>query len=197
MDRNRNQHRKSPRAQWWDYGWDASYFITICTWKREHFFGQVCDAKMILSKVGLIADLCWHEIIGHAKNVELGPHIVMPNHVHGILNMKGNAKPFTFVHRTGSSPTQTDVDHAQDLLTKTVGCLRFQNPGKNTISTIIGGYKSAVSKEAGLQGLHFRWQSRFHDHIIRDAEEYQRIAEYIAKNPLRWKGDQFNPYASD
>ena len=145
---------------------------------------------MDLSHAGTIADVCWPEIINHAKNIELGPHVVMPNHVHGILNMISNAAPFGFVQATGSSVV-SEIDHNPDLLPKTVGRLRFQNPGKNTISTIIGGYKSAVSKETGLQGIFFRWQSRFHDHIIRDAEEYQRIAEYIANNPRRWKEDKF------
>ena len=62
---DKNNLRKSSRATWWDYGWDASYFITICTWKREHFFGAVRAEKMTLSEVGTIADLCWREIINH------------------------------------------------------------------------------------------------------------------------------------
>lgn len=196
MDKGRNKQRNSSRATWWDYGWDASYFITICTWKRVHFLGSVHEGKMELSEAGSIADLCWHEIIDHAKNIELGPHVVMPNHVHGILNMKGNAVPFRFVNPIKSS-TETDVDHNPDLLPKTIGQLRFQNPGKNTISTIIGGYKSGVSKEAGLQGIEFRWQSRFHDHIIREAEEYRRIADYIANNPRKWKEDKFYSDSTD
>ena len=197
MDKNQHKCRRSSRAPWWDYGWDASYFITICTWNREHFLGEVRDdEKMALSPVGLIADICWREIIDHAENIELGPHVVMPNHVHGILNLRGNARPFAFVPPFESS-IETDVDHNPDLLPNTIGRTRFQNPGKNTISTIIGGYKSAVSKEAGLQGIGFKWQSRFHDHIIRDAEEYQRIAEYIVNNPRNWKQDKFYSDSDD
>lgn len=68
--------------------------------------------------------------------------------------------------------------------------MRFRKPGKNTVSMMIGGYKSAVSKEATKAGLHFGWQSRFHDHIIRDAEEYRRITDYILNNPATWKKDK-------
>lgn len=31
----------------------------------------------------------------------------------------------------------------------------------------------------------------FHDHIIRDAEEYERISKYILNNPAKWKDDKF------
>jgi hypothetical protein len=63
--------------------------------------------------------------------------------------------------------------------------------GKNTLSSIIGSYKSAVSKQAHCMGCDFAWQPRFHDHIIRDEQEYQRIAKYIIHNPVNWKEDEF------
>jgi REP element-mobilizing transposase RayT len=37
----------------------------------------------------------------------------------------------------------------------------------------------------------FAWQPRFHDHIIRDEESFDRIRQYIANNPLNWKEDKF------
>jgi hypothetical protein len=37
-----NKYRiASARAQWWDYGWNGAYFITICTQNREYFFGEM------------------------------------------------------------------------------------------------------------------------------------------------------------
>ncbi|MBN1604267.1 MAG: hypothetical protein JW915_21835 [Chitinispirillaceae bacterium] len=68
---------------------------------------------------------------------------------------------------------------------------RFQNQGKNTVSSMVGGYKSVVTKTAHLAKLTFDWQYRFHDHIIRNDEEYQRINDYIESNPKRWKDDRF------
>jgi putative transposase len=60
---------------------------------------------------------------------------------------------------------------------------RFQNQGKNTVSSIIGSYKLTVTKHANWLGIEFGWQSRFHDHIIRDDAEYQSINDYIESNP--------------
>jgi REP element-mobilizing transposase RayT len=68
---------------------------------------------------------------------------------------------------------------------------RFQNQGKNSLSSIVGGYKSAVSKHANRMGFEFSWQPRFYDHIIRDENSYETIANYIFTNPLNWDRDKF------
>lgn len=39
--------------------------------------------------------------------------------------------------------------------------------------------------------LEFDWQPRFHDHIIRSAEEYIRISNYILNNVDKWRDDKF------
>ena len=65
------------------------------------------------------------------------------------------------------------------------------SPKSNTISTIIRSYKSAVTKHANRLGIENGWQSRFHDHIVRNDAEYQRINDYIETNPLNWEQDKF------
>ncbi|MEX1241118.1 MAG: transposase [Cyclobacteriaceae bacterium] len=199
MDKYKNKYRiSSARAQWWDYSRDAAYFVTICTRCRECFFGEIQNDQMILSPAGRIADFCWVEITEHAKNIELGPYVVMPNHVHGIVNLKGNQVSSKCVRSEQVETRQALSLQAPPLQMppidqppKTIGQMRFQNPGKNTISTIIGGYKSAVSGKIHPLRPDFGWQARFHDHIIRDEEEYQRIDEYILNNPANWKEDKF------
>ena len=59
---------------------------------------------------------------------------------------------------------------------KTIGQQRWQNQRKNTISSIVGGYKSAVTKHACRLGYQFAWQPGFYDHIIRNDAAYDRIA---------------------
>lgn len=75
---------------------------------------------------------------------------------------------------------------------KEIAQQRFQNQGKNTVSSIIGSYKSAVTKHANRLGLEFGWQDCLHDHIIRDDAEYQRINDYIESNPENWDHDKFS-----
>lgn len=196
-----NKYRiTSARASWRDYGWSGAYFITVCTANRTHFFGEIKENKMQLSSIGIIADVFWHEIKNHAANVELGAFVVMPNHIHGILILDNPANLSSI--ETNAIPDATTIGivetrHALSLPSSSLPSQqRFQNQGKNTVSSIIGSYKSAVTKHSNRIGLKhgeeaFGWQSRFHDYIIRNDAEYQRINDYIENNPASWSNDKF------
>lgn len=193
-----NKYRiPSARLPNWDYRNDGAYFITICTQNREHYFGDIINGEMQLSGVGILADVFWHEIKNHAKNVELGEYTIMPNHVHGILILNGND------NGVGGDTTDTvETLHATSLQTQQTQQQTPSSPPKNqtmanispksgSASTIIRSYKSAVSKHAHRLGFAMEWQERFHDHIIRDIDEYLRISEYIKNNPRNWDSDKF------
>ena len=208
MDKFRNKYRiPSARLQNWDYGWNAAYFVTICTKNREHYFGEIAKDKMILSPDGIIADVLWYEINNHANNVELNVFQVMPNHIHGIIILNGggvagnNDKNMDgIIDRNRDRNRNVETRHALSLQPPpqptqpepNIGQTRFQNQGKNTLSSIIGSYKSAVTKHANRLGLPHGWQSRFHDHIIRNNDEFHRIRKYIINNPANWNADKFN-----
>lgn len=196
----RNKYRiTSTRLQQWDYRWDGAYFITICTKDREHFFGEIQNQKMHLSHAGIIADILWHEIKNHAENLFLGAHVVIPNHVHGILILDGNNANNNDRDNANGGDNTNDRDNACVVSTNTgiIGKQRFQNPGKNSISSIVGSYKSAVSRHAHRLGFAFEWQPRFYDHIIRDAKSFDTITNYIINNPVNWKEDKFYEPLSD
>jgi REP element-mobilizing transposase RayT len=179
-ERFNNQYRvKSTRLQNWDYRWDGYYFITICTKDKIEYFGEIKNGKMVLSSLGIIADVLWHEIKNHAQNIKLDAFIVMPNHIHGIIILSGNSID-TVETRYTLSPNK-----------KTIGQQRFQNQGKNSISSIVGGYKSAVTKHAHRLGFEFSWQSRFYENIIRDEKRYANIVKYVNHNPIKWEDDMF------
>jgi len=183
MDKFLNKYRiPSTRLQTWNYGWNAAYFVTICTRDHVCYFGEVVDGQMVLSEKGVIADILWHEILNHAKQIELGEFVVMPNHIHGILIL--------------NEPPDVETTHALSLRDESpdqppIGQSRFQHQGRNTVSSIVGSYKSAVSKHAHRLGLGFAWQSRFYDRIIRNENEFRAITDYIINNPLRWEDDKF------
>ena len=156
----------------------------------------------------------------HAKNIELGEYVVMPNHIHGILILGGNGiksgdvgsvddvdaidvnaidvdvetrHALSLHQRHQQWPQHQQSPNQQSPITpkKSIGQQRFQNQGKNTISSIIGGYKSAVTKHANRLNFDFGWHPRFHDHIIRDDEAFTKISDYIINNPLTWQDDKF------
>ncbi len=170
-------NRKSIRLQTWDYRENAPYFITICTKEKLHYFGKIENNKMIYSPIGAIANVLWYEMKNRNKHIELGEFVVMPNHIHGILILQNN------------NPVGTG--QALSVVQAPIGKHRYQNIGKNSVSSIVGGYKSAVTKHANRLGLEFAWQPRFYENIIRNEKAYNNIAEYINNNPLNWNKDRF------
>ena len=75
----------SARLKNWDYGSNGTYFITLCTRNRAHYFGKIVNSIFIGNQIGLLAEKYWMEIPRHFPCVELGNFVVMPNHIHGIL----------------------------------------------------------------------------------------------------------------
>jgi len=73
----------------------------------------------------------------------------------------------------------------------TIGHNRFQNQGSNNISSIIGSYKSIVSRNVHLIYKGFSWQTGFYDHIVHSDREFDRISQYIDNNPENWAKDKY------
>lgn len=200
MAKYQNKYRiESARAQWWDYGWNGAYFITICTKNREHFFGEILKTQFIASPLGILAETIWYEIPNQFRYAELGDFVVMPNHFHGILILdKPDGENKNVVNDTNVVNVETrliaslqNVEQNQNHPNRG-GFTGNKNPMINdNISRIIRWFKGRCSFEIRKIQTDFAWQSRFHDHIIRNDVEYQRISDYIINNPANWHEDKF------
>ena len=60
------------------------------------------------------------------------------------------------------------------------------------LASVIRGFKIGVKKYAIKAGLEFDWQPRYYDHIIRNLNDWNRIATYIENNVGRWDQDKLN-----
>lgn len=84
-DKFLNRYRiPSTRLSTWDYSSNGGYFITICTARRWHYFGEIINAEMKLSTAGEFANECWLETPNHFPYFYLDVVSIMPNHVHGM-----------------------------------------------------------------------------------------------------------------
>lgn len=156
-------HRKSIRLRDFDYAQAGLYFITICAHLRLPLFGSVVADKMVLSVAGEIAYREWQKNAEMRPNVVSDVFVVMPNHVHGIVNITGMQSE----HRQ-RAPTVGDIIRGyKSAVTSQIGLLNLcQN--------------------------HSVWQRNYYEHVIRDEKSYQQIADYIQTNPLRWKSDVYH-----
>ncbi|MBP6182025.1 MAG: transposase [Flavobacterium sp.] len=187
-----NKYRiPSTRLKNWDYGNNGTYFITICTQNREHFFGEIISVadenKMELNEIGKLAERFWAEIPNHFPFVELENYVIMPNHIHGILIINKTNIVDNIVE---TLQCNVSTVNAKETINKKELMAEI-SPKSGTISTIIRSYKSVLTKNAHFIHADFEWQTRFHDHIIRDSESFERIQNYIETNPELWKEDKF------
>lgn len=186
-------HRRSIRLKGYDYSQKGLYFITICVKDRECLFGEIVGVEnfqpeMILNDAGKIADECWLGIPGHFPNVVLHEYIIMPNHVHGIIELKRVDTVGTrhVVSLPDNSETFAGTSHMMSQQNQ------FSKPVPGSLSVIIQQYKSSVTRLINkYKFLDFRWQSRFYEHIIRNEKSHHRISEYIINNPKNWIEDDF------
>jgi REP element-mobilizing transposase RayT len=185
MKKYNNKYRiESVRLKNWDYRSNGAYFITINTRNRKHFFGEIINSEMRLSPIGEYAEKFWMEIPNHFPFIELGNFVVMPNHTHGILIIN-NTDSVISLHCNEMDKSLQCNDSTGNQYYSDI------SPKSGSISTIVRSYKSVVSKHARLLNTEFNWQPKFHDHIIRNSESFERIQNYIENNPSNWKEDKF------
>ena len=194
LDRFKNKYRiQSARAQWWDYGWNGSYFITICTHEKEHYFGEIVDGGMVLSDIGKIAQTEWLKTfeIRPDMNLWMGEYVIMPNHFHAIIGIGIN--PFNTKHKSQNEinclTERRDAMHC--VSTSNLQPKNRFGPQSKNLASIVRGFKIGVSTNCRKTKSPFAWQPRYHDHIIRNEEEFQRISDYIKTNPKNWEKDKF------
>jgi putative transposase len=185
MQKFQNKYRvPSARKPGYDYSCNGSYFITICTKNRECFFGKIVYGEMQYSKIG---EIVRDEILKTPKirkNVTIDEWIVMPNHIHVIFILGDGINTDADVATTAVS-----LETTRRVVSTPPNPTPTLKP--NSLGSIIGQIKSMVTKYVWKLGYHnFEWQPRFHDHIIRDNGELERIRKYIKNNPANWRNDE-------
>jgi REP element-mobilizing transposase RayT len=203
---NPYHHRLSLRIKGYDYSKSGMYFVTICAHDMQHLFGEISDDGLILNKAGEHAAQCWKEIPGHFPLVILHDFIIMPNHIHGIIEIIPDkigvgAENIQPLRSPGDNiqPLRSPGDNIQPLRSPgdNIQPLRhnineFQNVISGSIGSIIRGFKIGVTKwfrtNSDIKNV---WQRNYYEHIIRSKKAYRIISNYIIQNPEKWKTDKY------
>jgi len=170
--------RKTMRLKEYDYSSDGAYFITICVKNRRELLGKINVGRGIpdapsrfsepvveLMKLGknLIETIDFINQKNH--QICIDKYVIMPNHVHliAIIDFLDNGAE---IRATGTG---------------------MPRPTNAIIPKLISSIKRYTNKQAGFD----MWQSSYHDHIIRDEEDYQNHFRYIEENPVKWAEDEY------
>ena len=133
-------HRRSIRLKGYDYSQSGLYFITICVLNRHCLFGEIENDEMILNEYGKIAATEWINTESIRDNIRLHEYIIMPNHIHGIIEIirTGDGKG------DGKGEGKGELQFAPTTTTTTTTA--FKSPSQ-TIGSIVRGYKIATIKK--------------------------------------------------
>ena len=163
--------RKPNRLKHYDYGSNGMYFITICTKNKAHILGKIVGAT-----IGRPPRIC--------------------------LSRCGEITKYAIENINSFYPAVSVVKYV--IMPNHIHLLllidRYTENGRPmvapTISVVIQQMKGYISKQTGFPP----WQKLFHDHIIRNEKDYEKIWEYIDTNPMKWESDCFysdNPHKGD
>ncbi|GAB4212958.1 MAG: transposase [Roseiflexaceae bacterium] len=149
-------NRRSLRLAGHDYTEQGAYFVTICAWSRGEHFGTVDAAGLHPNAAGRMVAYWWGEIGSRFPASTLDAAIVMPDHLHGIILLSGQA---------GAS------------LGQIVAWFK-------TMTTNV--YIWGVREQGWPPFVGRLWQRNYYEHIIRHDDDLARVQTYIEGNPARW-----------
>ena len=153
--------RKRLRLDGFDYNSPGAYFVTICTHNRINIFSRIepSNNELKLSEYGQIVD--WYiNNIPERYGIQIENYVIMPNHIHLLVLIAER--------EIRESPLQS----------------------RSVLSKFVGYIKMNATKQIHASGNNKNvWQRGYHDHIVRNREDFQNIFNYICVNPDRWETD--------
>ena len=175
--------------------------------RRGDPFGRPpVPAYVELSETGRIVESYLTEISSHYPDVHLASYVIMPDHIHMILVLTQNQP-----QRAGQCPAPTEESDLSRRRGGTPGppattekpappcrrggtpgppattekpappCRRGGTPGPPALPKIINAFKSLTTRKAGIS----LWQRGYYEHILRNQQDFDEAAGYIAGNPVR------------
>ena len=149
--------RKPTAIPHYDYSQPGAYFITLCVEKRRPILGKIDSSpQVVLSSIGKIVSDVWYSL----------------------------PQRFPCLDAISQSILVVMPDHIHGILQITAG---GASPSP-TLHQILGSFKSITTIETnrllGTPGQKL-WQRSAYEHILRNQQDFDEAAGYIAENPAR------------
>lgn len=157
--------------------------------------------RMVINEYGHIVEDTWFDLVNHVFNIQLHEFIIMPNHIHGIIEIHSSRRtadsnpPNLNYVGAGSKPAHADDAGLSwaELAPMRTGL--DPAPKGYSLAEIVRQLKTfsakRINKTRNTPGITI-WQRNYYEHIIRDEKSYLKIAEYIQTNPLKWQEDIYH-----
>ena len=161
------------RLKGYDYTSEGFYFVTICSHEKRCIFGRIVESRAVLSAAGLIVRECWVAVPSHFAQTRLHEFVIMPNHLHGVVEICAK------VGRSSAAPLPGTVPLVQ----------------AGSLGAIVRSFKAAATRTMHEKSrwTGALWQRNYFEAIVHDGEQLSNAVRYIKENPARWEWDKENP----
>lgn len=167
-------HRCSIRLKGYNYSQSGAYFITICTHNRKCLFGHIDNGIIILNDAGKMVEKWCFELENKFHDIQCIEHIVMPNHIHFIIQNVGADLRVC--------PESIELgEHTGSPLPRIIQWLKTMSTNEYIRNVKINHWLPFTGKF---------WQRNYYEHIVRSENELNRIRQYIIDNPANWMVDE-------
>jgi putative transposase len=186
--RNRLPFRELYQGGYW-------YFVTICVQDKKQILSHIVEAMpsspyLQESKtpqpqktiIGEYVEKAWLDGLKFYDDIILDEFVIMPNHFHAIIGFNNYKNNLGNTIKAFKKKTLFYIKQDEIICGNEIGVV-----GGNGAVGDVGIASTLIQKYNTI------WQKSFHDHIIRDQEDLDRIREYIFYNPLNWHLDSLNP----
>ncbi len=152
--------RKETRLKGFDYGTAGAYFLTVCTQGRKNILSTITKETLPSSELTSCGKILekWISLLPQKfPEAKIDLYTIMPDHFHIILLV---------------TPKEADQKPEHMLIERIMGWLKYQATKE-------------INKNHATPGQRI-FQRSFHDHIIRNREDYKETRKYIHENPTNW-----------
>jgi len=157
--------RKPTRLKGFDYSQNGMYFVTICTHNRKCILSQIIVGDGVLD-------------VPHTMLLNCGK--IVDKYINKLNDFYLNINIEKYVIMPNHIHLLISVDNPD-------GMSRTPSPTNAYIPQFISTLKRFCNKEIGYN----IFQRSFHDHIVRNEADYEKIYNYIESNPSKWTEDCF------
>ena len=191
-------NRRSIRLKDYDYTRPGAYFITLYVRRGLCVLGEVDVGRVRLSVSGEAVEAAWERLPTQFQGVRIGPHVVMPNHVHGIITLTGFGAQDQGLDASDGECPGSDSGPPPAVGNPLAGRVLDHSRSRPLLGEVVRVLKSTATQAIRRDGLQdFAWLRNYYEHIIRNDDSYQRIARYMRDNPSAWHVDLHNPGITD
>ena len=156
-------NRKHTRLPGFDYSSTNTYFVTLCTKNKEKILSEIIVGNGVL-------DIPQIKLSAFGKIAE--KYILQLNDFYDHISVENHIIMPNHIHL---------LIRIDDVC----GASGTPHPTNMELPKFISTFKRFCNKEYGLN----IWQTSYHDHVVRNEDDYNKIWQYIENNHLKWTDD--------